>query len=151
MSLKTRINDDLKAAMRGGDARRRDTLRLLLAALKQREVDERVDLTDADADVVAIVERLIKQRRESMVQFEKGGRQDLVESERYELDVLQAYMPQALSDADVAAAIAEAVAALGATGPSDMGKVMGALKGRLAGRADMGKVSALVKSKLSGS
>lgn len=147
MSLKARINDDLKTAMRGGDARRRDALRLLTAALKQREVDERVDL--ADADVVAIVEKLIKQRREAMVQFEKGGRQDLVENERYELDLLQAYMPQGLSDAEIEAAVTEAMAAAGAKAPSDMGKVMGLLKAKLAGRADMGKVSALVKSRLS--
>ena len=149
MTLKARINDDLKTAMRGGDARRRDALRLLTAALKQREVDERVDLTDAD--VVAIVEKLIKQRRESMAQFEKGGRQDLVENERYELDLLQAYMPQALSEAEIEAAIAEAIGSVGAKAPSDMGKVMAALKSRVGGRADMGKVSALVKSKLSGS
>jgi len=149
MTLKARINDDLKAAMRGGDARRRDALRLLTAALKQREVDERVEL--ADADVVAIVDKLIKQRREAITQFEKGGRQDLVEKERFELDVLQAYMPQALPEAEIEAAVAEAIAAAGAKAPSDMGKVMGALRGKLAGRADMGKVSALVKSKLSGS
>ena len=148
MSLKAKINDDLKSAMRGGDARRRDALRLLLAALKQREVDERKEL--ADAEIVAVVERLIKQRRESIVQFEKGGRQDLAENEKFELATLQAYMPQGLSDAEIDAAIAEAIAATGAKAPSDMGKVMGALKGRLAGRADMGKVSALVKSKLSG-
>jgi len=147
VSLKARINDDVKAAMRGGDARRRDALRLLLAALKQREVDERKDL--ADADVVATIERLIKQRRESIAQFEKGGRQDLVRNEQFELDLLQTYMPQALSDAEIAAAVAEAIAAAGAKSPSDMGKVMGALKGKLAGRADMSKVSALVKAKLS--
>src|SRR5215510_3838609 len=109
MSLKSRINDDLKLAMRGGDARRRDALRLLLAALKQREVDERVELTDTD--VVSIVEKLIKQRREAMTQFEKGGRPDLVDNERFELDVLQAYMPQALSDTEIEAAVAEAIAA----------------------------------------
>ena len=148
MSLKARINDDLKTAMRGGDARRRDALRLLTAALKQREVDERVDLTDTD--VVAIVEKLIKQRREAIAQFEKGGRQDLVENERYELDLLQAYMPEALSEAEIEAAIVEAIGSVGATSPSDMGKVMAALKGRLAGRADMGKVSAMVKARLSG-
>src|SRR5262249_40875109 len=129
------------------DARRRDALRLLLAALKQREVDERVELSDAD--VVAIVDKLIKQRREAMTQFEKGGRPDLVDNERFELDVLQAYMPQALSEADVETAIAEAIASVGAKAPSDMGKVMAALKGKLAGRADMGKVSALVKARLS--
>ena len=148
MSLKARINDDLKLAMRGGDARRRDALRLLLAALKQREVDERIEL--ADTDVVAIVEKLIKQRREAMAQFEKGGRADLVDNERFELEVLQAYMPQALSEAEIESAIAEAIAAGGAKAPSDMGKVMGVLKGKLGGRADMAKVSAIVKAKLSG-
>lgn len=146
MSLKSRINDDVKAAMRGGDARRRDALRLLLAALKQREVDERKDL--ADPEVVAVVERLIKQRREAIAQFEKGGRQDLAQNEQFEIGVLQAYMPQAMTDAEIEAAIADAVAATGARAPSDMGKVMGALKGKLAGRADMAKVSALVKAKL---
>lgn len=146
MSLKARINDDVKAAMRGGDARRRDALRLLLAALKQREVDERKEL--ADADVVAIIDKLIKQRRESIVQFEKGGRADLAQNEQFEIGAFQAYMPQAMSDAEVEAAIAEALAATGAKAPSDMGKVMGVLKGKLAGRADMTKVSALVKGKL---
>jgi uncharacterized protein len=148
MSLKARINDDVKTAMRGGDARRRDALRLLTAALKQREVDERKEL--ADADVVAVIERMIKQRRESIAQFEKGGRQDLAQNEQYEIGLLQAYMPQALSDAEIEAAVAEAITAAGAKAPSDMGKVMGALKGKLAGRADMSKVSALVKTKLAG-
>lgn len=148
MSLKARINDDLKAAMRGGDARRRDALRLLLAAVKQREVDERKEL--ADADVVGVIERMMKQRRESIAQFEKGGRQDLAQNEKYESDLLQGYMPQALSDAEIAAAVAEAISAAGAKAPSDMGKVMGALKSKLAGKADMSKVSALVKSKLAG-
>ena len=148
MSLKARINDDLKAAMRAGEARRRDALRLLLAALKQREVDERKEL--ADADVLNVVEKQVKQRRESITQFEKGGRADLAEQEKFELALLQAYLPQALSDAEIAAAVVEAVAATGARAPSDMGKVMGALKGQLAGRADMGKVSALVKAKLAG-
>jgi uncharacterized protein len=148
VTLKARINDDVKAAMRGGDARRRDALRLLTAALKQREVDERKELTDAD--VVAVIERMIKQRRESIAQFEKGGRQDLAQNEQFEIGLLQAYMPQALSDAEIEAAVAEAIAAAGAKAPSDMGKVMGALKGKLAGRADMGKVSALVKTKLAG-
>jgi uncharacterized protein YqeY len=148
VTLKARINDDVKAAMRGGDARRRDALRLLTAALKQREVDERKEL--ADAEVVAVIERMIKQRRESIAQFEKGGRQDLAQNEQYEIGLLQAYMPQALSDAEIEAAVAEAIAAAGAKAPSDMGKVMGALKGKLAGRADMSKVSALVKTKLAG-
>ena len=148
MSLKNRINDDVKAAMRGGDARRRDALRLLLAAVKQREVDERKELTDAD--IVGVIERMIKQRRESIAQFEKGGRQDLAQNEQFELELLQGYMPQALSDAEIAAAVAEAISAAGASSPADMGKVMGALKGKLAGRADMSRVSALVKSKLAG-
>ena len=148
MSLKIRINDDVKGAMRSGDARRRDALRLLLAALKQREVDDRKDL--ADADVVAVIDKMIKQRREAIVQFEKGGRQDLAQNEQFEISVFQAYMPQALSDAEVEAAVAEVIAAAGAKAPSDMGKVMGALKGKLAGKADMTKVSALVKAKLAG-
>jgi len=148
MSLKARINDDLKTAMRSGDARRRDALRLLLAAVKQREVDERKEL--ADADVVGVIERMIKQRRESIAQFEKGGRQDLVQNERYESELLQGYMPQALPDAEIAAAVSEAISAVGAKSPADMGKVMGALKGKLAGKADMSKVSAMVKSKLAG-
>jgi len=146
MSLKARIDDDLKAAMRGGDARRRDALRLLLAAVKQREVDERKTLNDAD--IVATVEKLIKQRRESIAQFEKGGRQDLAQNERYELETMQTYMPQALSDAEIEVVVAEALAATGAKSSSDMGKVMAILKGKLAGRADMAKVSALVKGKL---
>jgi len=148
MSLKARINDDVKAAMRGGDARRRDALRLLLSALKQREVDERKEL--ADADVVAVMEKMIKQRRESIIQFEKGGRQDLAQNEQFEVEIFQAYMPQALSGAEIEAAVAEAIAAAGAKAPSDMGKVMGILKGKLAGRADMSKVSGLVKAKLAG-
>ncbi|MGH8622057.1 MAG: GatB/YqeY domain-containing protein [Burkholderiales bacterium] len=148
MSLKARINDDLKAAMRAGDTRRRDALRLLLAAVKQREVDERKEL--ADAEVVGVIERMIKQRRESIDQFEKGGRQDLAQNERFESDLLQGYMPQALSEAEIAAAVAEAISAAGAKSPADMGKVMGALKGKLAGRADMAKVSSLVKTKLAG-
>ena len=147
MSLKTRINDDVKAAMRAGDARRRDALRLLLAALKQREVDERKEL--GDADVIAIIDKMIKQRRDSITQFEQGGRQDLADVEKFEVDVLQAYMPQAMSEADVAAAIAAAIQESGAQGMSDMGKVMAALKPKLAGRADMAKVSASVKTKLS--
>ena len=148
MPLKDRINDDVKAAMRSGDTRRRDALRLLTAALKQREVDERKDL--ADADVVAVIDKMIKQRREAITQFEKGGRQDLAQNEQFEIAALQAYMPQALSDAEIDAAIAEVLAATGAKAPSDMGKVMGALKGKLAGKADMTRVSALVKARLAG-
>ncbi len=148
MPLKDRINDDVKTAMRGGDARRRDALRLLLAALKQREVDERKEL--ADPDVVAVLDKMIKQRREAIAQFEKGGRQDLAQNEEFEIGVFQGYMPQAFSDAEIEAAVAEAIAGAGAKAPSDMGKVMGVLKGKLAGRADMTKVSALVKAKLAG-
>ena len=148
MPLKDRINEDVKAAMRAGDTRRRDALRLLTAALKQREVDERKDL--ADPDVVAVLDKMIKQGREAIAQFEKGGRQDLAQNEEFEIGVFHAYMPQALSDTEVEAAGAEAIAAAGAKAPSDMGKVMGALKGKLAGRADMTKVSALVKAKLAG-
>ena len=148
MTLRARINDDIKTAMRAGDARRRDALRLLLAALKQREVDERKEL--ADGDIIAVIDKMLKQRRDSIAQFEKGGRQDLADAEKFELEVLQAYMPQALSDAEIAAAVAAAMSETGAAGPTDMGRVMAALKAKLAGRADMGKVSALVKSRLTG-
>jgi uncharacterized protein YqeY len=146
MSLREQINDDLKAAMRGGEVARRDTIRLLLAALKQREVDERKVLTDAD--VLGIIEKMLKQRRDSISQFEQGGRQDLADKEKQELALLQAYMPQALGDAEIAAAVAAAVAETGAAAPSDMGKVMAVLKPKLAGRADMTKVSAAVKAHL---
>ena len=148
MTLRARINDDIKTAMRAGDARRRDALRLLLAALKQREVDERKEL--ADGDIIAVIDKMLKQRRDSIAQFEKGGRQDLADAEKFELEVLQAYLPQALSDAEIAAAVAAAMSETGAAGPTDMGRVMAALKAKLAGRADMGKVSALVKSRLTG-
>ena len=146
MALREQINEDLKAAMRGGEVARRDTIRLLLAALKQREVDERKVLTDAD--VLGIIEKMLKQRRDSISQFEQGGRQDLADKEKQELVLLQAYMPQALSDAEIAAAVAAAVAETGAVAPSDMGKVRAALKPKLAGRADMSKVSAAVKAQL---
>jgi uncharacterized protein YqeY len=148
MSLRERINNDLKDAMRAGDARRRDALRLLTAGLKQKEVDERKTLTDSD--VVAVIDKMIKQRRDSVTQFQQGGRADLVENENFEISVLQTYMPAALSDEDIDAAIAAAISEAGAKGPADMGKVMGPLKGKLAGRADMAKVSARVKAKLAG-
>ena len=148
MPLKSRISDDLKAAMRAADVRRRDALRLLLAAVKQREVDERKEL--GDPDVVGVIDKMIKQRRDSIVQFEKGGRQDLADAEKFEVGVLQAYMPQALSEDEIAAAVADAIAATGAKSPADMGRVMGVLKGKLAGRADMSKVSELVKQRLAG-
>ena len=146
MALREQINDDLKAAMRGGEVARRDTIRLLLAALKQREVDERKVLTDAD--VLAIIEKMIKQRRDSIAQFEQGGRQDLADKEKQELALLQAYMPQALGENEIAAAVTAAIAETGAAGPADMGKVMAVLKPKLAGRADMSKVSATVKAQL---
>ncbi|MGE5524945.1 MAG: GatB/YqeY domain-containing protein [Rhodospirillaceae bacterium] len=148
MSLRDQLNDDLKTAMRAGDTRRRDALRLLLAALKQKEVDERKALTDAD--VLAVIERLVKQRREAITQFEQGGRQDLADNEKFELSVLTGYMPQQMSDEEIDAEVAAAVTAAGAKAPSDMGKVMAVLKPKLAGRADMGKVSARVKSRLAG-
>ena len=134
--------------MRAKDAARLSAIRLILAAIKQKEVDERVEL--GDADVVAIVERMIKQRRESIAQFEKAGRTDLAEAEKFELGVLSGYLPQQMSDAQVEQEVAKAVAESGASGVKDMGKVMALLKPRLAGRADMGKVSGLVKSRLSG-
>ena len=138
----------MKAAMRAKDAPRLGAIRLLLAAMKQKEVDERVQLTDTD--VISIIEKMIKQRRDSITQYEAGSRKDLADAERFEITVLEAYMPQALSDAEIAAAIAEAVQSSGAKAMSDMGKVMAALKPKLAGRADMGKVSALVKTRLAG-
>jgi len=148
MSLKSQIADDMKAAMRAKDAPRLGAIRLLLAAMKQKEIDERVELTDTD--VISIIEKMLKQRRDSITQYEAGGRKDLADAEKFEITVLQAYMPQALSEAEIAAAIAEAVQASGAKAMSDMGKVMAVLKPKLAGRADMGRVSALVKSKLAG-
>lgn len=148
MPLKDQISNDLKDAMRAGDARKRDAIRLLTAEMKRKEVDERVTL--ADGDVVAIIEKMIKQRRDSISQFEKGGRQDLADNEKFELGVLQAYMPQGLSEAEIADAVVAAIAESGAKGPADMGKVMAVLKPKLAGRADMGKVSGLVKAKLAG-
>jgi uncharacterized protein YqeY len=148
VALKDRINTDLKEAMRAGDASRRDAIRLLTASLKQKEVDERKDL--ADADILSIIEKMLKQRRDAITQFEQGGRQDLADKEKYEIGVLQGYMPQGLSEAEIDAAIAAAVQETGAKGAADMGKVMGLLKPRLAGRADMGKVSALVKARLTG-
>jgi len=133
--------------MRAKDAARLSTIRLLLAAIKQREVDERIELDDAA--VLGVLEKMIKQRRESIVQFEKGGRQDLANNEKAEVQVLSAYMPAQMSDADIQKEIDSAISATGAAGAKDMGKVMAALKAKLAGKADMGKVSALVKAKLS--
>lgn len=147
MSLKVRITEDMKAAMRARDARRLNAIRLLLAAIKQREVDERREM--GDVDVIAVIDKMIKQRRDSIEQYQKGGRQDLVDIEQFELSVLQGYMPQALSDAEIEAAVIAAVQESGAKAIADMGKVMAVLKPQLAGRADMGRVSALVKVRLS--
>jgi uncharacterized protein YqeY len=144
--LKDRITEDMKTAMRAKDSARLSTIRMLLAACKQREVDERIELSDTD--VIALVDKLIKQRKDSVAAFETAGRQDLVEKETAELHVLQAYLPQRLSADEVAQAIAALVAQLGASGPGDMGKVMGAVKTQLAGKADMGMVSAAVKAAL---
>ena len=146
MSLKAKITEDMKAAMRAKDAARLSAIRLLLAAMKQREVDERIELSDAD--VLAIIEKMLKQRRDSVTQYEAGGRQDLADVEKFEIGVLSGYMPQQLTQAEIAAEVAAAVDATGAKAMQDMGKVMALLKPKLAGRADMAKVSALVKAKL---
>jgi len=146
MSLKTKITEDMKAAMRAKDAPRLSAIRLLLAAMKQREVDERIEL--ADADILAIIEKMLKQRRDSVTQYQAGRRQDLADVEKFEIGVLSAYMPQQLSEAEIAGEVAAAVAAAGAKGMQDMGKVMAVLKPRLAGRADMARVSSLVKATL---
>jgi uncharacterized protein YqeY len=148
VNLRQQITEDMKSAMRAGDSRRRDAIRLLQAALKQREVDERIELDDVA--VIAVIEKMLKQRRDSIAQYEAAHRKDLADAEKFEVSVLQGYMPSALSDAEVDAAITEAVSTTGAKGPQDMGKVMAMLKPRLSGRADMGKVSALVKAKLAG-
>ncbi|GAB4116289.1 MAG: GatB/YqeY domain-containing protein [Sideroxydans sp.] len=147
MSLKQRITEDMKTAMRAKDAARLGAIRLLLAAMKQREVDERIEL--ADSDVLGIIDKMLKQRRDSISQYKAAGRQDLVDVEEFEVAVLQSYMPQQMSAAEIDAAVAQAVAATGAAGVQDMGKVMAILKPQLAGRADLGKVSGLVKAKLS--
>ncbi len=146
MTLKDQITEDMKSAMRAKETARLGAIRLLLAAIKQREVDERIVIDDAG--VIATVEKMIKQRKDSISQFEKAGRDDLVAIEVGEVTILQSYLPAQLSDAEVEAAVAAAVAATGATGPQDMGKVIGALKAQLAGKADMGKVSGLVKAAL---
>ncbi len=146
MSLKQQITEDMKAAMRAKDTARLGAIRLLLAAMKQREVDERADLSDAD--VIAIIDKMNKQRRDSISQYEGAGRQELADVEKFEMSVLQTYMPQQLSEAEITTAIEEAIAATGAASPKDMGKVMGMLKPKLAGKADMSQVSAQIKSQL---
>ena len=146
MTLRERVNEDMKAAMRARETERLSAIRLLLAAIKQREVDERIELTDAD--VVAVIEKMLKQRRDSISQFEAAQRHDLADKEKFEVQVLSAYMPQAMSVEELEQAVTEAIAAAGAKSAQDMGKVMAALKPKLAGRADMAKVSGLVKAKL---
>jgi len=148
MLLRDRVNEDVKAAMKAREAERLGTLRLLTAAMKQREVDERIVLDDAG--VVAVIEKMLKQRRDSVAQYEQAGRQDLADAEKREMAILGAYLPRQLAEAEIAALVAEAVAAAGAKAPSDMGKVMAIVKPKVAGRADMGRVSALVKASLAG-
>lgn len=147
MSLKQQINDDMKTAMRAKDSARLAAIRLLMAAMKQREVDERIEL--GDADILAIIDKMMKQRRDSFSQFEAAGRQDLADIEKFEMSVLLGYMPQQLSETEISAAIEQAIATTGAASAQDMGKLMAVLKPQLSGRADIGKVSAQVKARLS--
>ena len=146
MSLKERITDDMKAAMRSGEKERLGAIRMITAAIKQREVDERISLDDAQ--VLSVVEKMIKQRKESIVQFQSGGRQDLADKESAEIALLQTYLPAQLSDAELDQMIAAAITATGAASVKDMGKVMGIIKSKAAGRADMGAVGAKIKAKL---
>ena len=148
MSLKDQITEDMKTAMRAKDSERLATIRLLMAALKQKEVDERVVLDDAM--VVAVIDKMVKQRKDSVAAFTQGGRQDLADKEAAEIKVLEVYLPQRMGEAEIADAVKSIVAELGAKGPGDMGKVMGAVKAKLAGKADMGQVSAAVKAALTG-
>ena len=148
MSLKLRLTDDMKAAMKGGDKATLGVIRLINAAIKQREIDERIELDDAA--VLAVLDKMVKQRRDSVAQYEAAAREDLAAVERAEIGVIERYLPTKLGEAEILAAIDAAVAETGATGPADMGKLMGTLKPRLAGQADMGQVSALVKRRLAG-
>ena len=148
MSLKARIQEDMKSAMRGGDKRRLGIIRLILAAIKQREVDERIELDDVQVTVV--LDKMLKQRRESLSQYEQAGRADLAEQEQYEMEVVQAYLPQPLSTAEIDTLIGQAITETGANGIKDMGKVMALLKPQLQGRADMTAVSGQIKAKLGG-
>jgi uncharacterized protein YqeY len=147
MSLKTRLSDDMKAAMKGGDKARLGVIRLIQAAVKQREVDERIELDDGQ--VLTVMEKMLKQRRDSVSQYEAAGREDLAAVERFEIGIVQGYMPAQLDPAEIEAAVAAAIAQTGAAGPRDMGKVMAVLKDQLAGRADMQALSGLVKAALS--
>jgi len=148
MSLKQQLTDDMKAAMKAGEKDRLGVIRLINAAIKQKEVDERVELDDAA--VLAVLEKMVKQRKDSVSQYEAAAREDLAAIERAEIAVIDAYLPAKLGEAEILAAIEAAIAETGATGPADMGKLMGVLKPRLAGQADMGQVSALIKKKLAG-
>ena len=148
MSLKSQITEDMKTAMRAKDAPRLSTIRMLLAAIKQREVDERIELTDAE--VLSIIDKMIKQRRDSIAQFETGKREDLAAIERAEVALLGTYLPRQLTESEIDAAITEAIAATGAAGPAGIGKVMAAVKPKLAGRADMAVVASRIKAKLAG-
>ena len=148
MTLKQQLTDDMKAAMRGGDKHRLGVIRLVLAAIKQREVDERIELDDAQ--ILAVLEKMLKQRRDSVSQYASAGREDLADVERTEMTVIEAYLPAQLGAAELDALIAEAIAATGASSPRDMGKVMASVKEKAAGRADMAQVSALIKAKLTG-
>lgn len=147
MSLKARITEDMKTAMKAKDSARLAATRLLLAAIKQREVDERIELDDAA--VTAVIEKLVKQRKDSVTQYQAAGRPELADAEQFEIGVLSAYLPEKMGSDEIAAAVAAAVAETSAKGPADMGKLMGALKPRLAGKADMAEVSKLVKARLS--
>ena len=148
MTLKTRITDDMKTAMKARETARLAAIRLLLAAVRQKEIDERVDLDDAG--VVAVIEKLTKQRKDSVTQYEAAGRQELADAEKFEITVLAAYLPEKMGSAEVAAAVQAALAETGAAGPADMGRLMAILKPRLAGKADMAEVSKLVKAALAG-
>ncbi len=148
MPLREQLNDEIKNAMKARETDRLNALRLMLSAVKQREVDERITLDDAG--VIGVVEKMIKQRKDSIAQYEKAARQDLADKEKFEIGVIESYLPQQLSQAEIDAIIAEAIAATGATSAADMGKVMGMVKPKLAGRADMGRVSGMVKGKLAG-
>lgn len=146
MTLKERINEDMKAAMRAGEKEKRDAIRLLLAAIKQKEVDDRIEL--GDSAIIAVIDKMLKQRRDSITQYEAAGRKELADAEKFEAQLLSAYMPASLSSGEIAEAIAAAVTEAGAAGPGDMGKVMALLKPKLAGRADMTEVSKRVKAAL---
>jgi len=148
MTLKQRLNEDMKTAMKSGEKQRLGVIRLVNAAIKQREVDERIELDDAA--VLAVLEKMVKQRRDSVSQYEAASREDLAAIERAEIEVIQRYLPEKLGEAEIQAAIDAAIAQTGASGPADMGKLMGVLKPKLAGQADMGQVSALVKKSLAG-